>query len=214
MTYVALFATEDVSVSTPRRVLSPEDLQTLQEARDLVLVLQKQREEAEARQVAAIDKARREGYAAGFAAGEVASRGQLAQAQLHLAEASQRERRLLRQQTEATVATLALEVVRKMAGELDAADVVAALAKTAVQQLIEDEPVTLVVHPRLASRVRERCLRGHGSDGRWPVVEVQEDETLKPFDCRLVTRAGTTLAGLDAQLRRLEAVWGIVESAR
>jgi type III secretion protein L len=208
MSYVALFATEGVSVATDRRVLAPGELQSLQHAQALVQALQAQRELADAQALAAADKARREGYAAGFAAGETAARRQLAQTQVDLASRAQREREALRAQTEATVAMLALEVVRKLAGELDAAELVAALARTAVQQLIEDEPVTLVVHPAVARRVRERCQRAVVGDARWPAVNVEEDATLKPFDCRLVTRAGTTVAGLDAQLRRLEAVWG------
>ena len=207
MSYLALFATEDVNVATTRRVLGAEELQHLQDAQALVQALQAQREHSQARQVAAADKARREGYAAGYAAGETAVRRQLAQAQVDLAARAQREREALRAQTTATVAMLALEVVRKLAGELEAGELVAALAREAVQQLIEDEPVTLVVHPAAARRVRERCLRATEGDARWPVVSVEEDASLKPFDCRLVTRAGTTMAGLDTQLRRLEAVW-------
>jgi flagellar biosynthesis/type III secretory pathway protein FliH len=208
MSYVALFDTGDLHVATTRRVFAPEELQSLHDAQALVQALQAQRELAEARQAAAVDKARREGHAAGFAAGESAARRQLAQTQIELAARAQRERESLRRQTEATVAMLALEVVRKLAGELDVAELVAGLARNAVQQLIEDEPVTLVVHPAVARRVRERCAAA--AEGRWLQVQVDDDASLKPFDCRLVTRAGTTYAGLDAQLKRLEAVWGAV----
>ncbi|MEW6704695.1 MAG: FliH/SctL family protein [Pseudomonadota bacterium] len=207
MGYIALFASQEASVATRQRVFAPEELQQLQQAQALVQALQRQRELAEARQAAAADKARREGYAAGHAAAESAVRRQLAHTQMELASRAQREREALRRQTEATVAMLALEIVRKLAGELDAAELVAALARTAVQQLIEDEPVTLVVHPKVARRVRERCQAAAKGEARWPVVAIEEDATLKPFDCRLVTRAGTTLAGLDAQLRRIEALW-------
>lgn len=210
MSYVALFATPDLHVATSKRVLAPDELRALQDGEALLRELQVQRELADARSLAEADKARREGYAAGFAAGETAARRQLAQTQVDLAARAQREREALRKQTEATVAMLVLEVVRKLAGELDAAELVAGLARQAVQQLIEDEPVTLVVHPAVAKRVRERCAKGHDEAGHWPTVQIEEDRSLKPFDCRLVTRAGTTFAGLDAQLRRLEAVWGRV----
>jgi len=205
MGYYALFASDEAAAGTGRRVFAPSELQPLHDAQALVQALQQQRERAEARQAAALDKARREGLAAGLSEGRLAARRELAQAQLAMAEQAQREREALRRQTEATVAMLTLEVVRKLAGELDAGDLVAQLARTAVQQLIEDEPVTLVVHPKMACRVRERCEAG---GGRWPAVSVEEDPSLKPFDCRLVTRAGTTLAGLDAQLRRIESLGG------
>jgi flagellar biosynthesis/type III secretory pathway protein FliH len=204
MSYYALFACDEAAVGTGRRVFAPGELQQLQDAQALLAALQRQREQAEARQAAAFDKARREGAAAGLAEGRLAARRELAQAQLDLAARAQREREALRRQTEATVAMLALEVVRKLAGEIDGAELVAGLARTALQQLVEDEPVTLVVNPKMAARVRERCVAG---GARWPQVVVEEDPALKPFDCRLVTRAGTTLAGLDAQLRRIEAMW-------
>ena len=99
--------------------------------------------------------------------------------------------------------------MRKLAGEIDAGELVAALARQAVRQLLDDEPVTLLVHPAMAERVRAQA---DARDAHGPAVAVQEDPTLAPLDCRLVTRSGTTLAGLDVQLRRLEAAWDAVEA--
>ena len=211
MSYVALFVTEDVNVATAARVLPAEELRALADGRELLLALQSQRESDGVRLAVASDRARDAGYAEGFAAGRAAAREQLAQAQLELELAAQRDRSILRRQTEASVATLALEVVRKLAGEIDAADLVAALARQAVRQLLDDEPVTLVVHPVMAERVREHVQADADSHG--PAVVVQEDPALDPMDCRLVTRSGTTMAGLDTQLRRLEAAWDAVEAA-
>jgi flagellar biosynthesis/type III secretory pathway protein FliH len=211
MGYVALFVTEDVNVATAARVLPAEELRALADGRELLLALQSQRESDGVRVAVASDRARDAGYAEGFAAGCAAARKQLAQAQLELELAAQRERSILRRQTEASVATLALEVVRKLAGEIDAAELVAALARQAVRQLLDDEPVTLVVHPQMAERVRAQADAGP-QDAHGPAVAVQEDPTLAPLDCRLVTRSGTTLAGLDVQLRRLEAAWDAVEA--
>jgi flagellar biosynthesis/type III secretory pathway protein FliH len=209
MGYVALFVTEDVNVATAARVLPAEELRALADGRELLLALQSQRESDGVRLAVAADRARDAGYAEGFAAGRAAAREQLAQAQLELEFAAQRERGILRRQTEASVATLALEVVRKLAGEIDAGELVAALARQAVRQLLDDEPVTLLVHPAMAERVRAQA---DAQDAHGPAVAVQEDPTLAPLDCRLVTRSGTTLAGLDVQLRRLEAAWDAVEA--
>jgi flagellar biosynthesis/type III secretory pathway protein FliH len=209
MGYVALFVTEDVNVATAARVLPAEELRALADGRELLLALQSQREADGVRLAVASDRARDAGYAEGFAAGRAAAREQLAQAQLELEFAAQRDRSILRRQTEASVATLALEVVRKLAGEIDAGELVAALARQAVRQLLDDEPVTLLVHPGMAERVRAQA---DGQDAHGPAVAVQEDPTLAPLDCRLVTRSGTTLAGLDVQLRRLEAAWDAVEA--
>jgi type III secretion protein L len=208
VSYVALFVTEDVNVATARRVLPAAELRALADGRELLAALQTSREADGVRLAVATDRARDAGYAEGLAAGRLAAREQLAKEQAELAVAAQRERVALRQQAEASVAMLALEVVRKLAGELDAAELVAAIARQAVRQLVDDEPVTLVVNPAAVDRVRERTAGGtHGL-----AITVQEDAALAPLDCRLVTRSGSAVAGLEIQLRRLESAWGALES--
>ena len=208
MSYVALFVTGDVNVATARRVLPAGELRALADARELLEALQASRESDGVRLAVAADSARDAGYVEGLAAGRRAARDQFAKEQAEIAAIAQRERVAVRRQAEASVAMLALEVVRKLAGELDAAELVAALARQAVRQLVDDEPVTLVVHPAAAERVRERAAAGtHGL-----AISVQEDAGLAPLDCRLVTRSGTTLAGLETQVRRLESAWDALEA--
>jgi flagellar biosynthesis/type III secretory pathway protein FliH len=208
VSYVALFATEDVNVATARRVLPAAELRALADGRELLAALQTSREADGVRLAVASDKARDAGYAEGLAAGRRAAREEFAKEQAELAVAAQRERIALRQQAEASVAMLALEVVRKVAGELDAAELIAAIARQAVRQLVDDEPVTLVVHPSAVERVRERTE----GVSQGLAISVQEDAALAPLDCRLVTRSGSAVAGLEIQLRRLESAWGALES--
>ena len=208
MSYVALFVTGDVNVATARRVLPAGELRALGDARELLGALQASREADGVRLAVAADTARDAGYAEGLAAGRRAAAEEVAAQQAALAVAAQRERLALRQQAQASVSMLALEVVRKLAGELDAAELVAALAREAVRQLVDDEPVTLIVHPAAVERVRERAAAAtHGL-----AISVQEDAALAPTDCRLVTRSGTTHAGLHTQLRRLESAWDALEA--
>jgi type III secretion protein L len=208
VSYVALFVTEDVNVATARRVLPAAELRVLADGRELLAALQTSREADGVRLAVASDKARDAGYAEGLAAGRRAAREEFAKEQAELAVAAQRERMALRQQAEASVAMLALEVVRKVAGELDAAELIAAIARQAVRQLVDDEPVTLVVHPSAVERVRERTE----GVSQGLAISVQEDAALAPLDCRLVTRSGSAVAGLEIQLRRLESAWGALES--
>jgi type III secretion protein L len=206
MSWVALFATDDTNVATTQRVLLPPQLQSLADVDALLGELQQRHATSEARAAAAAERARAEGRAEGRAAGDREAREVLAQALTDIALAAQREREALRAQAQACVGALALEIVRKLAGELDAAELVARLAQHAVHQLLDDEPVTLVVHPGVAAGVRARCA----APGTVPqrVLAVEEDAALDPLDCRLVTRAGTTLAGLHTQLERVAAAWG------
>jgi len=205
MTYVALFTTGDASIATTQRVFPPPQLRTLADVDALMAALHERLASSEARATAAAERARADGLAEGLAHGERTMREALAQRLTSIEAAAQRERAALRAQARSCVAELALEVVRKLAGELDAAELVARLAHQAVAQLLDDEAATLVVHPDVAAAVRERCaLR---ADAGVPGLAVQEDATLDRLECRLVTRAGTTLAGLETQLRRIESAW-------
>jgi len=205
MTFVALFATDDARVATTQRVFRPPQLQALADVDALVAALQERHATSEARAEAAAERARAQAFAEGFARGEREAREALAQRLADIDAAAQRERAALRATAQASVAALALEIVRKLAGELDAAELVTRLAHQALAHLLDDEPPTLVVHPDVASAVRERCaLRAVAGS---PALAVQEDAELDRLECRLVTRAGTTLAGLETQLRRIESAW-------
>jgi type III secretion protein L len=206
VSYLALFLTEDATVATERRVLPASEWRRFGEARELVAAMHQQRVVALAEQATAAQRARTDGYTRGYAEGTRRAADELAQRQLQLQARADRERDVLRRQTEASVGVLALEIVRKLAGELPAGELVARLAREAVRQLVDDEPATIVVHPAVAADVRERCEHDAGA-GRPLTVTVDEDSALDPLDCRIVTRAGTTLAGLETQLRRLEAAW-------
>jgi flagellar biosynthesis/type III secretory pathway protein FliH len=209
MSYVALFAGWDTSIATTQRVFRPSQLQALADVDELLAALQERHATSAARAAAAAERARADGHAEGFAHGERAAREALARHLTQIEAIAQRERAVLRAQVESCIASLALEIVRKLAGELDAAELVTRLAHQAAAQLLDEEPATLVVHPDLATAVRARCARCADAGG--PALAVQEDAELDRFGCRLVTRAGTTLAGLETQLRRIERAWSDVE---
>jgi len=205
VTWVTLFATGDASIATTQRVFLPPQLRVLADVEALAAVLQERLAASEARAAAAAERARADGHAEGLAHGERTMREVLAQRLTSIEAAAQRERATLRAQAQSSVADLALEVVRKLAGDLDAAELVTRLAHQAVAQLLDDEAATLVVHPGVADAVRERCALRAEAGG--PELSVQEDAALDRLECRLVTRAGTTLAGLETQLRRIETAW-------
>ena len=118
-----------------------------------------------------------------------------------LAQASAQERARLRGE----VGALALQVVRKLLGQVAEDHVLAALAATAANDLLGTQPVALVVHPDLCQPVRDRLAAlGEGGALR---CEVRADPAAARGTCRLETEHGSVDAALEAQLARLEAAW-------
>ena len=105
---------------------------------------------------------------------------------------------------------LSLEVVRRIAGELGPAAVLAAIAEHAARELLGSAAAVVRVHPEVAAAVRERLVPDRGTDAARPataVLEVRADPALGLWDCIFETAAGRRLAGLPLQLERLAAAW-------
>ncbi len=103
---------------------------------------------------------------------------------------------------------LALEVVRRLAGELGAEAMVLGLAREALASPEAAGASTVRVHPEIADAVA-RALSPPDSlqtphDAR-PRALVRADASLSLFGCVLETPLGSIDAGLEAQLGRLSA---------
>lgn len=147
---------------------------------------------AEAARLAAIEEGRAEGLALGRQDAAEEHRAEL----FRLALRDGEERRARQAET----AALALEIVRRVAGELGDGAVVAALAERAARDLSPDTVALVRVAPAnlatVAARLRDR-----------PGLGVEADDTVGPRDCVVETPLGRTHAGLETQLAQIEAVW-------
>ncbi len=205
MTFVALIGDSSVSLATDELVLKAEDVQALTHAVDaghrLTLLLEESEERLALTRLAAFD----EGHAAGKAAGLLAARDDVAAELTAMAREAHRQRMAL----QGSVARLAIQVVRKLAGEVGAPEMVAGLAHTAASDLLPGAALTLWVHSSVVDTVRARLDAARSAHSGNPLhVEIRADDALGLFDCTLDTACGTTIAGLDAQLKRLEAALG------
>lgn len=202
MTFVALVRDTSVSLATDEQVLAAADVQALASAVDMGRRLTQLLEQSEQAIASARQDAFEKGHAAGKAAGLLAARDDVAAELTSLAVEAQRQRMAL----QGSVARLAIQVVRKLAGEVGAPEMVAGLAQTAAADLLPGVSLTLRVYPSAVDAVRTRLDTARSASSGKPLhVEVHADDTLNPFDCILDTACGTTIAGLDAQLARLEA---------
>ena len=145
--------------------------------------------EIEARRAAA----EQSGYDQGRADGERRAAAEVAQALAALTERAERERAELR----ARVGELALEVVRRVAGDLDPAAFVPAMMERAVRDVLPDQPMRVRVARAVAPAVEARLWAINAA------IEVVPDDQLGPLDGVLETANGRVQAGLEDQLSAL-----------
>jgi type III secretion protein L len=146
---------------------------------------------------AARETARVEGYAAGREEGLAAAESER---HAELFRIALRDSQLQRERQK-DIARLALEVVRRIAGELDSGTMVAGLAERAAAQLAPDSVAVVRVAPTAIEPVRARL------DGRTG-LSVEADPSLEEHDCVIETSLGRTHAGLETQLAQIERMWG------
>lgn len=202
-----LWQRDQLGIASGQQVLRAAQVPLLQDASALVARLQALWQAESGRIEAAEESARRRGRAEGEERARVSAEAALAERLAALAHQAEAARDEARQQ----VAALALQVVRKLLGGLPLAESQAALALQAARELLPARVWRLAVHPDAAPALRERVAR-LGPEERAALAggEVVEDASLAPDDCRLDTEFGSARAGLEAQLDRLAAAWGVV----
>ena len=198
MTFYLIARADDATLLTDDPVLPPDAVTRCASAVYLVAAASHMRAEVESAAARAAAAARDAGYREGEAAAAADVQRRLFALSLDLAA----ERNRLR----GDVARLAVEVVRRVAGELGEAPLVAALAERATAGLLPDDIATVRVAPGAQAAVRHRLARLHG-------VTVTADGTLAPNDCVVETKLGVSHAGLDTQLAAIERAWAGLDPA-
>lgn len=100
------------------------------------------------------------------------------------------------------IGALAMGVVKRMFGELDAADLVARAAAQALTEFRQEKNLKVTVHPAAADRVRtalEALAPG------FPAVTVESNPGLHEEACIVASEFALVDASIDVQLRALAA---------
>jgi flagellar biosynthesis/type III secretory pathway protein FliH len=119
-------------------------------------------------------------------------------------EALRAERERLRQRE----VDLALAIVGRIARDLGPAPLIAALARTAIDELDVAQPLRVRVPPGLADAIAEALHPGSMPDARLDAtgrrsIEVVADERLEGFDCEIDQGDAIVDAGLATQLQSI-----------
>ena len=197
MSFVLLHADRLRSVAANDPLVPARDVDTVRDAASLLVEAGRLRDSAEQDIAAAREVAHAAGLEEGGAEVRAAADEAMTEALARI-EAAAAEREAKRQ---GDVARLALEVVRRMAGDLGDAALVAGLAERAAASVTADTGAIVRVAPGVADAVRERlCARAE--------LTVEGDPSLSAHDLVLETPLGRTHAGLETQLAAIERAWG------
>lgn len=197
MSLLTLHTPSGTLLASDRLVYAPDEVADLLRAGDLVAQLDQlvvsEQERLDSAQQRVEATARADGYEHGLRSAKDATAAKL----LELEAARQRDVAELRSRTTA----LALEIVRRVAGDVAPADWLAAQACRAAEDLMDQAPLNLRVHPDHAVGVRERLALSA------PLfVDVLADDTLDPADCIIDSRVGSVDASLESQLQCLASL--------
>lgn len=198
MSYVILHADKLRSVASDDALVSATEVEALRDAMALLSEAGRLRDDAEQDIAAARTQARAAGEDEGRADGRALVQAATTEtlAKLHdTAAAVETERR-------ADIARLALEVVRRIAGDIGSPSVVAGLVERATLSLTSDAGAVVRVAAPCVEAVRERLAAREG-------VTVEADPTLDATDCVIETPLGSTHAGLETQLSALARAWNL-----
>jgi type III secretion system HrpE/YscL family protein len=213
MSFVLWQRGRDTGIASTRLVLRAAEVPLLTDAQAVRDRLESLCTEQAQRVQAACDEARERGHALGLEQGALAARDEVAASLVSLARTAEQERARLRSQ----VAALALQVARKLIGQLADDERLLALADTAAREVLPGSAFTLVVHPSQSDGLRARLAamaRHAGEIGEpAPTFELRSDPACAPDSCRIETEFGSIDASLNAQLGRLAQAWGVAERA-
>jgi flagellar biosynthesis/type III secretory pathway protein FliH len=201
-----------LAFGSTRRVLRAREVPLCADAEALRDRIEQLHDETSQRAAAAEEQARAQGHAAGRAEGLLKTRDELAEAVLALTRDAARERDRVR----AEIAALALEVARKLMGQLPPDGALVALAEAAARDMLPAQAMTLVVHPQRCDAVRGRLAAlAAAAPGETAALrfEVRGDAACALDTCLIETDHGSVDASLDAQLERLARAWGVGEPA-
>lgn len=197
MSYVLLHADHHGTVLADDPLVPAAEVGAVREAAALLAEARAMRDATEAETTGARARAFDAGHAEGLEQGRVAAAEAANAAMLRLtADAQAAEAR-----RQGEVARLAIEVLRRIAGDLGEPVVIAALAERAAASVGNDTDAVVRVPPDALEVVRARL-------GERPGLSVEADPAIAGTDCVVETSLGSVHAGLETQLAAIERAWG------
>jgi type III secretion protein L len=186
---------DDMPTEPGSRILRAADVDAWLEGYRFLALVREAAAKTEENARSTYDAAYEEGFAEGQAAGAIEANQLVRETTLAV------DRYLSRLEKE--ISTLVLNIVRRVVGEIDVADLVAHAATQAMTEFRREKNIKVTVHPAAADRVSS-ALAAFVQDNQ-PAVTVEPDPALDKGGCILVSDVAVVDASIEAQLRTLEA---------
>lgn len=156
-----------------------------------------------------IERARADGYSAGFAEGLARAQQQMTE---QLASLNERRARVLAG-AESRIAELACAIVARIAPGLDAAKLVPPLVLEAVEAAHAEQFLMIRVHPSVNAAVAASLGSVRQAHPALGVIELVDDESLDPQSCVVVSEAGEVRAGIAQQIEAIRLALAAASAA-
>ena len=101
---------------------------------------------------------------------------------------------------EPQLARLAFDIVRRVLGEFDDAELVSRAARTALTEFREAKAVTIRVHPSAAQHLQNALFDIFVGDDAGPAITIEADARLETRSCILSTDVAVVDASIETQL--------------
>jgi type III secretion protein L len=209
MTFIALHRHADLTVATDQLLVPPQDVGALNDALALAGELAQWHGSEQGRIESSRQKGYDDGHREGFTHGETTARDAAAATLAQTIATLTADAQAQHAQVRDAVLSLALLLVRRVAATVAPADMLSALITQALDHVAAEEArrrgsddaraCVVRVHPSLLNSLQERFV---GNDA----IQWRGDDALAPLDCVIDTPDGRLLAGLQAQLERVQAV--------
>lgn len=199
MTFISLFSDEYGFLATDQRVFTADELQPLQQAIEQAQLLNQRLADQQDKEAQKFNTASEQGYADGLAKGHEQARLQVAET---LNDWHQQFQRTV-QDTQTSSASLAIDIVRKIAGQIQTDEWLLAQALHASEDLVDQPTVKLRVHASQVAPIKQRI----DSLAHSRIGQVIADDTLATDGCVLETPQGQVEVDLETQLNRILALF-------
>ena len=207
MTFISLFSDKHGFAATDQRVFKAEELQPLLQITDLVSQLTERLAAQRTIEEKACSDAMQQGHAKGIENGQAEARLQFAESLKVLHD----NQRIALQEMQDNCAELAVEIVRKIAGQVKSDEWLLAQARQAALTLIDQPTVKLRVHSGQAEAIKAR-LDNLEISSREIIDQVIGDDAVPEDACILETGHGQVQVDLDTQLSSVLALFTTDES--
>jgi type III secretion protein L len=189
---------DDLPTGPGSRIIRSADAEAWQDGLEFCLQARRQAERVEAAALGAHAAERARGYAEGRA------EGQREAARLVIETVAAVDCYIATLQRE--IAGLAMNVVRRVLGEIDVPDLVARAAARAVPEFRRSKWLKVKVHPDAAERVTRALEEAINDPGFCCTIEA--DPTLGPDACILASELAIVDAGIETQLAAFADAFG------